>query len=112
VSAATGHDALLGTWDVSIRTPVGSLVVVYTFEETALGLEGLAEARGERVELQDITTTAGSGSGLHVAWRQAISRPMRLRLEFDVVVDGDRLDGHSRAGRLPRSAVEGRRRRS
>jgi hypothetical protein len=35
---------------------------------------------------------------------------MRLNLEFDVVVDGDRLTGHSKAGRLPRSAVTGERR--
>jgi hypothetical protein len=35
---------------------------------------------------------------------------MRLNLDFDVVVDGDRLAGHSRAGRLPRSAVIGTRR--
>jgi hypothetical protein len=35
---------------------------------------------------------------------------MRLNLEFDVVVDGDALTGHSKAGRLPRSAVTGVRR--
>jgi hypothetical protein len=35
---------------------------------------------------------------------------MRLNLDFDVVVDGDRMSGHSRAGRLPRSAVTGVRR--
>jgi hypothetical protein len=35
---------------------------------------------------------------------------MRLNLEFDVVVTGDRLAGHSRAGRLPRSTVTGLRR--
>jgi hypothetical protein len=36
---------------------------------------------------------------------------MRLNLDFDVVVDGDRLIGHSRAGRLPRSVATGVRRR-
>jgi hypothetical protein len=35
---------------------------------------------------------------------------MRLNLDFDVLVDGDRLTGHSKAGRLPRSAVTGTRR--
>src|ERR1700682_3161314 len=35
------------------------------------------------------------------------TRAPRLKLEFDVVVDGDRFSGHSRAGRLPRSAVAG-----
>lgn len=33
-----------------------------------------------------------------------------LHLAFDVVVAGDRMTGHSRAGRLPRSAVTGVRR--
>jgi hypothetical protein len=50
---------LNGTWDVTIKTPIGSLAVVYA---------------------------------------------------FDVVVDGDAMSGHSRAGRLPRSAVSGTRR--
>ncbi len=35
---------------------------------------------------------------------------MRLKLELDVHFDGDRLSGHSRAGRLPRSTVIGIRR--
>jgi hypothetical protein len=34
---------------------------------------------------------------------------MRLNLAFDVVFDGDVMTGHSRAGRLPRSAVTGKR---
>jgi hypothetical protein len=35
---------------------------------------------------------------------------MRLNLDFDVVVDGETLYGHSRAGRLPRTTVTGTRR--
>jgi hypothetical protein len=34
----------------------------------------------------------------------------RLHLAFDVVVDGDTMAGHSRAGRLPRTTVTGIRR--
>jgi hypothetical protein len=34
---------------------------------------------------------------------------MRLNLAFDVLFDGDAMTGHSRAGRLPRSAVTGTR---
>jgi hypothetical protein len=34
---------------------------------------------------------------------------MRLHLDFDVVVDGDRMTGRSRAGRLPGTAVTGTR---
>ncbi len=44
-------------------------------------------------------------------WAQSVRRPVRLDLELDVRVDADQLDGTSRAGRLPRSAVTGARRR-
>lgn len=55
------------------------------------------------VKLED---TAG---GEHVTWRQSVTKPMRLNLVFDVTVVGDTLSGHSRAGNLPRTQVNGRR---
>ena len=96
---------LIGDWDVTIKTPIGSLAVVYTFTDDSGVLAGTAAGRGETVALRDITVAAQ-----RVTWRQSVTKPMRLNLEFDVVVDGDRLTGHSKAGRLPRSAVTGVRR--
>jgi hypothetical protein len=55
---------LTGDWDVRIRTPIGSLAIVYSFSDDD-GIVGTATD------------------------------------------DGDRLTGHSKAGRLPRSAVTG-----
>lgn len=68
--------------------------------------DGTATAtfRGETVPLEDLGV-----DGRRATWRQSVTRPMRLNLEFEVTVDGDVLTGHSRAGRLPRSAVTGRR---
>jgi hypothetical protein len=43
-----------------------------------------------------------------LTWRQAVTKPLRLNLAFDVTVEGDTLSGVSKAGRLP--AVTGRRR--
>jgi hypothetical protein len=94
-------DQLTGDWDVTIKTPIGSLAVVYTFTDDG----GIATGKGETVPLRDIVV-----AGQRVTWRQSVTKPMRLNLEFDVVVDGDRLTGHSKAGRLPRSAVTGTRR--
>jgi hypothetical protein len=94
---------LTGDWDVTIKTPIGSLAVVYTFADDGTGT---ATSKGETVPLHDIVV-----AGQRVTWRQSVTKPMRLNLEFDVVVDGDRLRGHSKAGRLPRSAVAGVRRR-
>jgi hypothetical protein len=96
---------LIGEWDVAIKTPIGSLQVLYTFTNDSGILTGMASGKGETVELRDITVAAQ-----RVTWQQSVTKPMRLNLEFDVVVDGDRLTGHSKAGRLPRSAVTGVRR--
>jgi hypothetical protein len=96
---------LKGVWDVTVKTPIGSLAVVYTFTEHDGTLAGTAKARGDTVPLRDIVV-----AGQRVTWRQSVTKPMRLNLEFDVMVDGDRLADHSKAGRLPRSAVTGVRR--
>ena len=95
---------LTGVWDVTIKTPIGSLAVVYTFTDDG-AVTGTATGKGETVPLRDIVV-----AGQRVTWRQAVTKPMRLNLEFDVVVDGNQLAGHSKAGRLPRSAVSGVRR--
>jgi hypothetical protein len=95
---------LTGEWDITIKTPVGSLAVVYTFADDG-GIIGTAKGKSETVPLRDIVI-----AGQRVTWRQSVTKPMRLNLEFDVMVDGDRLTGHSKAGRLPRSAVTGVRR--
>lgn len=92
---------LTGTWDVTIKTPIGSLAVTYEFDENGCA----ATWKDETVPLVDLTV-----DGTRARWRQAVTKPMRLNLDFDVAVDGDRMVGHSRAGRLPRSAVTGVRR--
>jgi hypothetical protein len=100
---------LIGDWDVTIKTPIGSLAVVYAFTEHNGTVAGTATGKGETVPLRDIAVANDAGRQ-RVTWRQSVTKPMRLNLEFDVVVDGDSLTGHSKAGRLPRSAVTGARR--
>jgi hypothetical protein len=96
---------LEGTWDVTIKTPIGSLAVVYEFMESVGALVGSAILKEETTLLQDLAI-----DGARVKWRQSVTKPMRLNLDFDVLVAGDRMTGHSRAGRLPRSSVTGVRR--
>ncbi|OBF52585.1 hypothetical protein [Mycolicibacterium monacense] len=100
---------VVGQWDVRITTPIGSLSTTYEFVVDGGALRGSAASRDETVALHDITVT-DEPDGQRVTWRQSVTRPMRLHLAFDVVVAGDRMAGHSRAGRLPRSAVTGVRR--
>ena len=96
---------ILGTWDVTIKTPIGSLAAEYVFTRDGDGLSGVATLRGDTVPLDGIAV-----DGPRVTWRQSITKPMRLHLDFDVTVHDDELSGHSKAGRLPKSAVSGLRR--
>ncbi|WP_433688877.1 hypothetical protein ACQP0I_12805 [Micromonospora carbonacea] len=96
---------ILGSWDVSLKTPIGTLRATYVFTEADGVITGTASTTSETVPL---TTVVCDGS--RVTWQQSVTRPMRLNLDFDVVVDDQTLSGHSRAGRLPRTAVTGIRR--
>ncbi|MEV5545754.1 hypothetical protein AB0L35_06350 [Streptomyces sp. NPDC052309] len=94
-----------GIWNLSISTPIGKMKAVVELREQDAVLTGVARGAGEEVPLSDITL-----DGDRLTWKQAITKPMRLNLAFDVTVDGDTLRGTSRAGRLPASKVTGERR--
>jgi hypothetical protein len=47
--------------------------------------------------------------GNRLTWSYTITKPMQLKLKFDVTVDGDTLTGTSKAGLLPASKVTGKR---
>ncbi|GAB3376599.1 MULTISPECIES: hypothetical protein [Amycolatopsis] len=97
-------NTIAGTWLLRMKTPIGTMEATYTFEETDGVLRGSASGFGETTPLTDL-----EAEGNRFSWRQRITRPMRLNLDYSVVVDGDSLSGESRAGRLPRTSVTGER---
>jgi hypothetical protein len=121
--------SLPGRWALTMSTPIGRINAGVVFTADGDALAGTATGKGETVELTNIRAVpftgvsgengagGGSGSGSEssvrggerVTWSQAITKPLRLNLDFDVVVTADEMRGHSRAGRLPQSAVTGRR---
>ena len=96
---------LTGEWDLTMNTPIGTLRARYRFDRTGDGFTGTATNESETVPLMDVVVAGDS----RVTWRQRVTRPLRLNLDFDVTVAGDTMTGHSRAGRLPRTVVTGRR---
>jgi hypothetical protein len=98
-------EELAGTWDLRMRTPVGTIAAVYRFTETAGIVTGTADSGREVVAVTDVMV-----DGRRATWRQSVTKPMRLNLTFDVTVRDGVLNGHSRAGRLPRTEVTGTRR--
>ncbi len=99
---------VLGRWALTMRTPIGSIDAQMTFADEGGGLTGTAAGKHETVALRDVRVSR-QGEVEHLTWSQAITKPMRLNLDFDVLVEGDRMQGTSRAGRLPRSTVTGHR---
>lgn len=99
---------ITGTWRLRMKTPIGTIEADYAFTDTGAGLVGTATGAGEAVTLRDIVCEP-TPDGQHVTWRQSITKPLRLNLEYDITVTGDTLTGHSRAGRLARSRVIGER---
>jgi hypothetical protein len=99
---------LPGTWSLTMRTPIGSIHAALTFSTDGKTLSGIAVGRWEQVDLRDVRSVPGEGVE-RVTWSQSITKPIRLDLDFDVVVTGDDMTGTSRAGRLPKSTVTGRR---
>ncbi|WP_020673203.1 hypothetical protein [Amycolatopsis nigrescens] len=94
-----------GTWDLSISAPVGKINAVVVLREEAGTWHGTANGAGEEIVLRDLVL-----EGNRIGWQQSITKPLRLNLAFDVLVEGDTMTGSSKAGRLPASKVTGRRR--
>ncbi|HEX6345224.1 hypothetical protein [Umezawaea sp.] len=98
-----------GTWDLVVETPIGRQRATLELSTRDGVLRGVARdpERGEEVVLGDLVV-----DGDRLTWTQSITRPLRLNLAFDVTVGGDGMTGYSKAGRLPRSRVTGRRART
>ncbi|MGY0021829.1 hypothetical protein [Streptomyces sp. cg35] len=94
-----------GIWDLAVVTPIGTIEAVVELRREGAGLTGVAHGAGEEVPLKEVEST-----GDRLTWKQAVTKPLRLNLAFAVTVDGDSLNGTSRAGRLPASKVSGTRR--
>ncbi|MGP3534139.1 hypothetical protein ACTU3I_05035 [Microbacterium sp. RD1] len=99
---------ITGSWSLHMKTPVGTIHADYLFVDADGVVTGSASDGSRITPLTDIVVQPGA-DGERVTWRQSITKPLRLNLEFDVTVDGDALIGESRAGRLPRTRVTGER---
>ena len=94
-----------GEWAITIATPIGKQEVVLRIVERDGRLAGTATQGDETVPFVDPIV-----EGDRIRWSQQISRPMRMKVKFDLVRDGDELSGSAKPGILPSTAVTGRRR--
>jgi hypothetical protein len=100
----SGLTTFEGTWDVTIATPIGDLAVVFDITEQDGAIHGTARSKDETVEFLDPVA-----EGNRLTWSQEVTTPMRLKLNFDITVEGDTLTGTSKPPGFPSSKVSGSR---
>jgi hypothetical protein len=98
----SGEDtSIVGSWDVSIDTPMGAQVVSLEFADQH---SGVARFGNQSVELQNVSV-----SGDTATCSVAVTEPMSITLRCRVQVVGDELSGVAGAGFFGRFAMTGRR---
>ncbi|GAB3600307.1 hypothetical protein GCM10027586_02880 [Kineococcus gypseus] len=96
--------SVAGTWNLTIATPVGEQRTTVELTGDDTDLRGVARSDAGEVALKEVVLR-----GERLTWKQSITRPIKLNIAFDVVVEGDELRGSSKAGLFPKSQVTGRR---
>lgn len=89
---------------MQIATPLGTQHVELAISSADGVVRGVATQGDENVSFDEPVI-----EGAHLRWSQRISKPLSLLLHFDVTVEGDRMAGSAKAGRLPASTLRGER---
>lgn len=105
-AASTVIADVKGRWDVVIATPMGKQVVIYEITDTGGLLTGTATQGADVTPLLDLAVDHAL-----LTWSQHVTKPMRLHLRFEVLVDGNAMTGTAKAGFLPASKLTGVRQR-
>jgi hypothetical protein len=89
-----------GSWDATLKTPIGVMNAVFLITENEGVITGTATSDAESVDMLD-----AAADGDRLTWTQHVTTPMKLTLKFDVTVEGDTMTGSYKAGVFPSSSV-------
>ncbi|MEW4428122.1 DJ-1/PfpI family protein [Paenibacillus pabuli] len=104
VHASASAPLYEGKWEVIISTPIGKLETRLVIHTDNGSIRGTATQDGETVEL-----IHPRDQGDKLVWDLRVSKPMKLQLHFEVIVQGDVMTGTAKAGFLPASKLTGHR---
>jgi hypothetical protein len=96
--------SVAGTWNVTIRTPMGPQVGVLELKDDGGSLVGTMTARGETVALANLTV-----DGSDLRWEVRRTRPLPMTARFTARITGDHLEGRAKLGPMGESALVGTR---
>jgi len=93
-----------GKWQVIITTPIGKQSVLLDIIMEDGIFKGTATQGNETVNFEEIVAVDN-----RLNWWQSVTKPLRLRLKFEVVVDDDQMTGTAKAAMFPASKLVGAR---
>jgi hypothetical protein len=96
-----------GTWNLTIDSPMGKQRATMNLIQNPDG-----SWHGKAHDLnsgEESACTNVEVKGEKVGWQQQITKPMKLKLTYNLTLDGDRLTGKVKAGLFPASNVVGER---
>ena len=99
--------SVAGTWSLTIDSPLGKQHAnVNLTQNPDQSWQGQAHdlGSGEKTVMYDIVI-----EGDKVGWKQQITKPMKLKLTYNLTLENDRLTGKVKAGLFPASKVVGER---
>lgn len=103
-SSSASPSLFEGEWDATIETPVGGLIVKLHIATVHGVIQGTCMHGDEASPFIDPEFT-----GNLLRWSLRVTKPMRLTLKLEVMVDGDQMTGIAKAGVLPSSRLSGHR---
>ncbi len=90
-----------GTWNLTLKTPMGEQKSVLTIEDETT-LSGTLSGQGDSIALKD-----GVAAGDKLTFKTDVKKPMPLTIDFDLTVSGDSLTGTAKPGPFPSMPVQG-----
>jgi hypothetical protein len=92
-----------GNWKITITTPMGPQELTANIATSGDTFTGKTQGP---MGAQDIS---GAVVGDSLKWSSNITQPMPMTLDFDVKVDGDKMNGNVKLGAFGNAALTGQR---
>jgi hypothetical protein len=90
--AAAGA-SIEGKWDVVVKGPTGAQATELLIEKVDGKLAGTQTGQGVSSPIMDL-----SFDGTNIRWINLVTKPMKLKVEFNAVVEGGAMSGKCKAG--------------
>ena len=82
-----------GKWNLTIKSPTGPQATTLVLQRSGDVLTGTQSGQGMSSPISDVRL-----EGNNLTWKNEVTKPMKLKLEFTAAIDGNTLSGKVKAG--------------